>query len=76
MKALKAYYNGKEVIFDKNEKIPDNSNLILIVLENDADFEKDWSNLSSYSLYRAYSENEKDYSISKVKESNPDYESG
>lgn len=72
MKALKATYDGEKVILDEEITLPKYSKLIVIVPEND-DF--DWYSLSSRHLNRAYGEKEPKYSISEVKEPNPDYES-
>lgn len=72
MKALKGTYNGEKILLEGNVELPKDSKLIVILLDEDA---SDWKDLSAQSLSRAYSGDEPEYSLSEVKEPNPDYES-
>ena len=72
MKALKATYDGEKVLFEEKIDLPKNSKLIVILLEEE---EPEWYSLSSQNLNRAYGEQEPAYSLSEVKEPNPQYES-
>jgi len=72
MKALKGTYNGEKILLEGNVELPKDSKLIVILLDEDA---SDWQNLSAQSLSKAYSEDEPKYSLSEVKEPNPDYKS-
>lgn len=72
MKALKATYDGEKILLEEEIKLPKNSKLIVILLEDEV---TDWYALSSQSLKRAYGEQEPEYSLSEVKEHNPDYKS-
>lgn len=72
MKALKAIYDGEKILLEGEAKLPKNSKLIVILLEDDTN---DWHTLSSQSLNRAYGEQEPEYTLSEVKEPNLGYES-
>ncbi len=72
MKALKGTYNGEKILLEEDVKLPKDSKLIIILLEEN---DSNWNELSSQSLNRAYGEAEPEYSFSEVKEPNPDYES-
>ena len=71
MKALKATYDGSQFLLDEPIDIPANSQAIIIVLSSE---DEDWYQLARNSLSRAYSENEPEYSMSQLKESNSTYE--
>ena len=71
MKALKATYDGEKIQLEEEVTLPKNSKLIVILLEDEV---ADWYSFSSQHLNRAYGENEPEYSLSEVKEPNPDYE--
>lgn len=72
MKALKGTYDGEKICLEGNPKLPKDSKLIVILLEDES---ADWNEVSSQSLNKAYGEDEPEYSLSEVKEPNPDYES-
>lgn len=72
MKALKGTYDGEKIHLEGNPDLPKDSKLIVILLE-DEDIE--WPQISYQSLKRAYGKDEPEYSISEVKEPNPNYES-
>jgi hypothetical protein len=72
MKALKATFDGEKILLEEEIKLPKNSKLIVILVEDD---DTDWHTLSSQSLRRAYGEQEPEYTLSEVKEANPGYES-
>lgn len=73
MKALKAMYDGQKVLFEQEANIPENSKLIVILLDDDGE-DEDWYNFSAQNMSRAYGENEPDYTDAPIKEPNPLYE--
>lgn len=72
MKALKGTYDGEKIQLEGNPKLPKDSKLIVILLDDES---ADWNELSSQSLNKAYGEEEPEYSLSEVKELNPGYKS-
>ncbi|MDZ7718646.1 MAG: hypothetical protein U5K72_07520 [Balneolaceae bacterium] len=72
MKALKGTYDGERIQLEGNPQLPKDSKLIVILLDDES---ADWNEVSSQSLNKAYGEDEPEYSLSEVKEPNPDYES-
>ena len=71
MRALKATYDGQKVLFEQKAEIPENSKLIIILLDEE---DTDWYTFSAKNLNRAYGEHEPDYSHVPIKEPNPLYE--
>ena len=75
MKALQAHYDGKKVCFDEPYNIPPNTNLVVVVLENEIlnDEREQWYALAKHGLSRAYSDDEPNYDNVPLKEVNPNY---
>ena len=73
MKAIRAKYDGKQILFNSQVNIKPNSKVIVLVLDGEEDT-SDWSSLSAMSLSKAYGVDEPEYTISLVKEPNPNYE--
>lgn len=75
--ALKAHYDGEQIRLDEPFDLAPDTPLTVIVggMENDADRE-DWLLLSSQGLAAAYGDDEPEYPLSMIKESNPGYERG
>ncbi|HKI45435.1 MAG TPA: hypothetical protein VKA08_08910 [Balneolales bacterium] len=65
MKALKAIYDGEKIQLEEKIKLPRNSKLIVILLEDET---SDWYTLSSQNLSKAYDEEESEYTLAEVKE--------
>lgn len=75
MKALQAHYDGKRILLDGDWKLKPNTKLLVLVADDeDNDFMRQWHQLSSKNLARAYDVNEPDYPLSMVKEPNAGYE--
>jgi hypothetical protein len=57
---LSAHYDGKKIELDEPYPLPENAQLVVIVLPQD-DERPDWLRLSVQQLARAYSDNEPEY---------------
>ena len=58
--ALSAHFDGKKIELDEPYPLPENAQLVVIVLPPD-DERLDWSRLSVQHLARAYSDHEPEY---------------
>ncbi len=63
--ALSAHYDGKKIELDEPYPLPDNAQLVVIVLPQD-DERHDWLRLSAQELARAYCDNEPEYTEADV----------
>ena len=71
---LKAHYDGKNILLDEEYKLEPGTELLVTVIESE-DREKDnFYSLSQRGLSGAYSEDEEEYPLSLIKETNPNYE--
>lgn len=72
---LPAHFDGKEIILDAPFELQPNDKLLVTILKSEADYDerKDWTDSTLSQLNRAYSENEPEYSVSMIKEPNPEY---
>lgn len=72
---LTGHFDGEKICIDEPVKLKTNTKLMITVLtEETADEEhKVWFSLSAEGLENAYGEHEKGYSLSLIKEPNPDY---
>jgi hypothetical protein len=72
---LRAHFDGKHIRLDEPYELKPNTKLIITVLpKQEPDEENDsWLLLSGKQLARAYGEDEVEYSLNQIKESNPDY---
>ena len=73
--ALRAHFDGQQILLDEPFPMEPNTKLVITVLPKD-DEREDWTRLALASLERAYGEDEPDYSPGSLKERNPDYEGG
>lgn len=74
-RALRAHFDGYQILLDEPFELEPNTELLITVLPKTADQEReDWLRLSLESLARAYSDDEHEYSLDLVKEANPEYE--
>lgn len=80
---LRAHFDGQKIILDEPVKLKPNTRLIVTVLpEPESDQKNDeaqeereaWLQLSMKGLESAYSEDEIEYTLDLIKESNPDYD--
>lgn len=75
-KIFSAHFDGKEIRFDEPCQLEPGAKLVVTVLpkEQQGDEREDWLKISSEGLRYAYGEEEVDYSLSLIKEPNPEYE--
>ena len=72
---LRAHFDGKHILLDEPFELDPDTELIVTILPKSLHEErKAWAQLSLESLEQAYSDNEPEYSLDLIKESNPDYE--
>ncbi len=71
---LQAHYDGKQVLFDEPVELSPNTKLLVTVVQPSSSEEVEWQSFSAQNLERAYGEDEPEYSLSLIKEWNPDYE--
>jgi hypothetical protein len=73
---LQGHYDGSQIRLDDPYDLQPNTKLLITVLQP-ADAEKtEWLNLSLHGLAAAYSQDEPEYPLTAIKESNPAYETG
>jgi hypothetical protein len=74
-KTLRAHFDGSQILLDEPFELEPDVELIITVLPKSSDEEReDWTQLSLESLARAYSDDEPEYSLDRIKEANPAYE--
>ena len=82
---LRAHFDGEQIVLDEpfKSRLKPNTRLIVTVLpepESEQEFEENkkerqaWLQTSMKGLENAYSEDEVEYSLDLIKESNPEYE--
>ena len=74
-KTIRAHFDGKQIHLDEPCQLaPDAQLLVVVVPSQPTDREsEDWMLLSHQALENAYGEQEPEYSLDAIKESNPDY---
>ena len=72
--ALTAHFDGKQILLDEAVELETNTKLLVTVLPKDAEGDA-WLSVSAKRLQNAYSEEEEEYSVDSIKESNPEHES-
>lgn len=66
--ALRAHYDGKQILLDESYELPPNAQLMVTVLDLRSEKERaDWASLSARNLATAYGDNEPEYSASDVR---------
>lgn len=72
---LPAHFDGKAIILDAPFDLQPQDKLLVTVLktESGSDERKDWNDSSLSQLNIAYSNDEPEYSLTMVKEPNPEY---
>jgi len=73
---LRAHFDGEQICLDEPFQLEPDTQLIITVLpkvQPDDEYEA-WLLLSGKGLEAAYGENEVEYSLNLIRESNPDYE--
>ena len=74
-KTIRAHYDGEQIRLDEPCQLaPETQLLIVVVPSQPSDGEsEDWMLFSHQALENAYGEQEPEYSLDAIKESNPDY---
>ena len=70
---IPAHFDGKHILLDEAVELEPNTKLLVTVLPKDEESEA-WRALSAKRLEEAYGEDEEDYSLDLIKQSNPEYE--
>jgi len=73
MLEIRGHFDGTQILFDEPCELPPNTKVIIKVLPDDKET-KDWLLLGKKSFERAYSDDEPEYPLEKIKEMNPEYE--
>lgn len=71
---IPAHFDGQHILLDEAVELEPNTKLLVTVLSKDEE-NKDWHALSAKRLEDAYGEEEEEYPLELIKESNPEYES-
>lgn len=72
---LRAHFNGTQVVLDESFALEPNTKLLVTVLPSETDVERDdWLRLSANGLEAAYGDDETEYSLTDLKEANPEYD--
>jgi hypothetical protein len=70
---LNAHFDGQQITLDEPFEIPSNAKLLVTILETPNLEQDDWTGFSLHNLARAFSEEEPEFSLTALKEPNPDY---
>lgn len=73
---LRAHFDGKQIKLDEPYTLQPNTSLLVTIVQTAQDDRQEWLGLSMRGLSDAYSEDEPTYSLTMIKEPNPDYEAG
>jgi hypothetical protein len=71
---IPAHFDGQHILLDEAVELEPNTKLLVTVLPKDVEREE-WLAVSANRLQVAYGEDEEEYSLELIKESNPEYES-
>ena len=73
LKTIPAHFDGQQIHLDEPYQLKQSDRLLVVVLQNESNDEdrSDWTKLSLQALENAYGEDEPDYSLNTIKESNP-----
>ncbi len=72
---LKAHFNGTHVILDESYSLEPNTRLLVTVLTDDENAERDeWLKFSAERLDQAYGDDEPEYTFTDLIEENSSYE--
>jgi len=76
LKTIPAHFDGQQIHLDAPHHLKENDKLLVVVLQNGTQDEdrSNWERLSIQTLENAYGDNEPEYDLNTLKESNPNYE--
>lgn len=70
--SIKAHFDGQYIVLDEPYPLKADTKLLVTVLTDDGEKEQ-WMRLSARRLEDAFEESEPEYSLTAVREKNPDY---
>ena len=70
---LEAHFDGTTIVLDEPFELKPEMKLVVTILGEDDEWE-DWRYAAKKSFARAYSDDEPEYPLEKIKEFNPEYE--
>lgn len=72
---IPAHFDGKSIVLDTSFSLQQNDKLLITVLSsgNTGDERSEWVNASLSQLGGVYNEDEPEYSLSQIREPNPEY---
>jgi hypothetical protein len=73
---LQGHYDGSQIRLDDPFDLQPNTKLLITILQTNDPEKTEWQNLSQHGLAAAYSQDEPEYPLTAIKESNPAYETG
>jgi len=71
---LQAHFDGKQILLDEPYELAPNTKLVVSVIQMPDEERQEWARFSLSNLERAYGDNEPEYSLDLIKETNPKYE--
>lgn len=72
---LRAHFDGEKVVLDEAYSFePDDTLLVTVLSNKDVEERESWRLLSSSALSGAYGDDEPDYAVSNLIETNPEYD--
>jgi hypothetical protein len=71
--SIPAHFDGERILLDEPVELEPNTRLIVTVLPKQDAERESWLRLSGKRLEDAYSEDEEEYSLTIIKEANPEY---
>lgn len=73
---LRAHYDGTQILLDDPVELQPNTKLLITVIQEPETERETWFNFSTQGLAAAYGDDEPEYPLTLIKESNPEYERG
>jgi len=74
---LRAHFDGRQILLDEPYELAPGTKLVITVVSESTNDEREaWGEFSLENLSQAYGDNEPEYSLDRIKETNPDYERG
>ena len=71
---IRAHFDGEHILLDEPFEMEPNTKLLVTVLPETDDDRDCWLRLSFQQLEAAYGDDEPEYTLSSVREMNPDYD--
>ena len=71
--AIPAHFDGERIVLDESVRLEVDAKLLVTVLPKDDDERNSWMRLSMQRLDAAYTDDEPEYGLDSVKETNSEY---